>query len=150
MRAEFLIDQTGWSSGKLVVMSPGVKLSPASAYPFTYVDGTDIIAIGNLPSVYTDVCLTDGTVTRPFPWVPTSPNGNLWDWAPYDDPIILGVVDAATFLPLTQISAGEWITIWTWLANHGYPDITQLVNGSFPTVAGKNIWGSTQVMFSCN
>jgi uncharacterized protein (TIGR03437 family) len=152
MRAEFLIDQTGWSKGRQVIMSPGVKLalSPGQpSYTLFYIDGTDIAVVNNLPSVYTDVALTDGTVTRLFPWVPTAPNGNLWDWAPYDNPIILGVVDAATFKPLSQISAGEWITLWTWLANHGAPDFTKLVDGNYPTTAGVNAWGSTQVVFSC-
>jgi len=150
---EFLVDSTGWSAGKLVVMSHGVKLDLApgqSPYTLTYVDGTDIAAIGNLPSVYTEVTLTDGTVTRCFPWVPSAPNGTMvWNWFPFDNPKIPGVADAATFQPLSQISAGEWITLWTLGANHGDPNFVNPVNGNYPTTAGVNAWGSTQVVFSC-
>jgi uncharacterized protein (TIGR03437 family) len=154
---EFPVDSTGWSAGKLVVMSPGVKLYLApgqSSYTLTYVDGTNIAAIGNLPASYTVVLLTDGTVTRPFVYVPSAPNGTMvWNWFQFDNPKLLAPLNAVTWTPLVapqnQVSPGEWITLDTLGANHGDPDFTKLVNGDFPTTAGVNVWGSTQAVFSC-
>jgi uncharacterized protein (TIGR03437 family) len=155
---EFPVDNTGWSAGKLVVMSPGVKLELAPGQPpytLTYIDGTNIAAIGNLPSSYTEVWLTDGTVTRPFVYVPSAPNGTMvWNWFPYDNPKLLAPLNAVTWTPLVtpqnQVSPGEWITLDTLGANHGDPDFTKLVNGDFPVTAGVNVWGSTQAVFSLN
>jgi uncharacterized protein (TIGR03437 family) len=155
---EFPSDSTGWSASKLVVTSPGVKLELAPGQPpytLTYVDDTNIAAIGNLPASYTEVLLTDGTVTRPFVYVPSAPNGTMvWNWFQFDNPKLLVPLNAVTWTPLVipqnQVSPGEWITLDTLGANHGNPDFTALVNGAFPVTAGVNVWGSTQVVFSLN
>jgi uncharacterized protein (TIGR03437 family) len=158
VQSEFLVDVSGWTNNALVVMSPGAKLSlaPAQApYTLTYIGGgTDVVAIGNLPSVYAEVALTDGTVTRLFPWMPTAPNSNIWNWAPFDNPKVLVPLNAVTWDPLitpkNQVSRGGWITLDTLGANHGDPDFTKLVNGDFPVTAGVNAWGSTRAVFSLN
>jgi uncharacterized protein (TIGR03437 family) len=130
-------------------------LAPGQPYTLTYIgDNTDVVAIGNLPSVYAEVALTDGTVTRLFPWMPTAPNSNIWNWAPFDNPKLLVPLNAVTWDPLitpkNQVSRGGWITLDTLGANHGDPDFTKLVNGDFPVTAGVNAWGSTRAVFSLN
>ena len=155
VKGKFLVDNSGWASGKnLVVMAPNAKLdlvaTQRSLYSLTYIGAhTDVVVIGNLPSVYTEVSLTDGNVVRSFSYDPDV-TGNLADWQPFDDPNLLSIVDVATLQPTSQVSPNSWLTLYTIGASHGDPDFTKSVNGGFPTVAGVGPLGQTKLAFSLN
>jgi uncharacterized protein (TIGR03437 family) len=160
-----IVDHSGWTTGKLVVIANGPAYSALHgetlslaagqpAYVLTAVPGA--VAIGGLPASYTEVVLSDGTVTRRFPWVPDVPGGNIWTWTPFDDPGVLSILDAATFQPaLSATSFGlapnTWYTLATVGATPGGPDITAVdANRAFPVRACANEYGSTSVVFSAN
>jgi len=157
-----LIDHSGWTAGKLVVIANGpvysslnhatLSLAPGQAYSLTAVPGA--VAIGGLPASYAEVALTDGAATRKFPWVPDVPAGNIWTWTPFEDPSLLSVLNAATFQPSLsgttyQVTPNAWYTLSTVGASPGDADFAQPgANGGFPTQACDNEYGSTTIVFS--
>lgn len=154
----FIVDHSGWTNGNLVVMTntdggmnygtlnqTQLSLAPGQGYAIAYHPGA--VAISGLPDHYAEVALTDGNVTRLFPWVPEAPQ-NVWDWSNRDDPNVLAAVNAATFQYTGQVVAGSWSTLITVGASHDNPVRLSLgADGTFPKVAKSN-YGDVQVVFS--
>jgi uncharacterized protein (TIGR03437 family) len=157
-----VIDHSGWTSGKLVVIANGplypalqsttLKLAPGQAGSLNTLPGA--VAIGDLPTAYAEVNLTDGTATRKFPWVPDVPAGNIWTWTLRDDPNLLSILVAPTFQPSLagtsyQVTPNAWYALATAGATPGDPEFTATgSNGFFPFRACDNEFGSTTVVFS--
>ena len=156
-----VVDHSSWTAGKLVVIANGPaypslvgeSLSLVSGQPYVLTTRPGAIAIGGLPSSYTEVALTDGSYTRKFPWVPDVPNGNIWMWTPFDDPNLLSILNAATFQPAAvgtawQIAPNSWYTLATVGATPGDPDFPAATASGFPTQGCTNEYGNTKVTFS--
>jgi len=157
-----LIDQSGWTTGKLVVIANGpgystlnkaaLSLAPGQTYNLTARPGA--VAIGGLPASYAEVALSDGAATRKFPWVPDVPGGNIWTWTPFEDPNVLSILDAATFQPSLlgsgyQVSPNTWYALATVGGTPGEPDFTTPGgDGAFPTQACADEYGNTTAVFS--
>jgi uncharacterized protein (TIGR03437 family) len=157
-----VIDHSGWTAGKLVVIANGplypalqgttLKLAPGQAWSLKALPGA--VAIGDLPTAYTEVILTDGTATREFPWMPDVPAGNIWTWTLLDDPNVLSILAAPTFQPSLagasyQVTPNAWYALATAGATPGDPDFAATgANGFFPSRACDNEYGSTTVVFS--
>lgn len=146
----FIIDTVGWTTGKMVIMTGDLttQLKLADGQPYAFTNQSGAVTVSGLPASYTEVALTDGKSTRKFPWVPDVPSGNIFNWKMFDDPVLLSVVDAATFRFTGEVTPGAWSALWTVGATHGNPELTSLVAGEFPTVAGINQYGQTRVVFT--
>jgi uncharacterized protein (TIGR03437 family) len=157
-----VIDHSGWTAGKLVVIANGplypalqrttLKLAPGQAWSLKALPGA--VAIGDLPTAYAEVNLTDGTATRTFPWMPDVPAGNIWTWTLLDDPNVLSMLGAATFQPSLagasyQVTPNAWYALATAGGTPGDAEFTATgANGFFPFRACDNEYGGTTVVFS--
>lgn len=146
----FLNDTTGWTSGKLVVITGDLttKLQLAPNQPYTLTQNAGAVTVSGLPAGYAEVRLTDGNVTRTFPWVGDTPNANIWDWRPFDDPTLLGAVDPATFAFSGKLTPGSFLTLWPKGATQGNWTSAQFgVDGVLPVNGCSDQYGFTKITF---